>query len=178
MVNIRIEKVDSTVPDLTVKKGQGVDLYARYAYLRKVKTADGLKPLLCYKLGIKTELPNNMYAQLTPRSSISKYTPRMANSVGIIDNDYRGEWEMRCDVPDQFKEILMDYFVNQENQIEAMSPEHTDNMLKRIGAPLLGERVAQFHLHTWIEPVIGYVKEVGVSDRQGGFGSTGTGLND
>ena len=41
-------------------------------------------------LGIKIEIPKGYYMELIPRSSIYKSGLMLANSVGIIDADYRG----------------------------------------------------------------------------------------
>ncbi len=44
------------------------------------------------KLGLAVEVPRGYALLIFPRSSIGLKTPlRMANSVGIIDSDYRGE---------------------------------------------------------------------------------------
>ena len=42
-------------------------------------------------LGIAVEIPKGHMGLLVPRSSMSKTPLRCANSVGIIDADYRGE---------------------------------------------------------------------------------------
>ena len=42
-------------------------------------------------LGIAVEIPKGYMGLLVPRSSMSKTPLRCANSVGIIDADYRGE---------------------------------------------------------------------------------------
>ena len=48
------------------------------------------------KLGIKVQPPTMMYFQVYLRSSFpQKYNAIMANSVGIIDPGYRGEWRMQ-----------------------------------------------------------------------------------
>lgn len=44
-----------------------------------------------YKFGIALQMPKAHYGLLTPRSSVWKTKQWMCNSVGIIDNDYRGE---------------------------------------------------------------------------------------
>lgn len=43
-------------------------------------------------LGFATEIPKGYKGILVPRSSISKTNWVLANSIGIIDADYRGEW--------------------------------------------------------------------------------------
>lgn len=43
-------------------------------------------------LGFATEIPKGYKGILVPRSSISKTNWVLANSIGVIDADYRGEW--------------------------------------------------------------------------------------
>ena len=43
-----------------------------------------------YDTGIKIELEDGYYAEIVPRSSISKSGYMLANNIGIIDNSYRG----------------------------------------------------------------------------------------
>jgi dUTP pyrophosphatase len=43
-----------------------------------------------YSTGIKLDIPFGYYAEIVPRSSLSKTGYILANSVGIIDNSYRG----------------------------------------------------------------------------------------
>lgn len=49
-------------------------------------------------LGFSTEIPVGYKGIVVPRSSLSKENWVLANSIGIIDADYRGEWMMvfRC----------------------------------------------------------------------------------
>lgn len=44
-----------------------------------------------YTTGIKIQLENGFYAEIVPRSSLSKSGYILANSVGIIDETYQGE---------------------------------------------------------------------------------------
>lgn len=43
-----------------------------------------------YDTGIKLDIPNGYYVEIVPRSSISKSGYMLANSIGIIDQSYRG----------------------------------------------------------------------------------------
>lgn len=63
----------------------GLDLYCPFHI--KVP-ADSQKKI---PLGIAVEIPKGHMGLLVPRSSMSKTPLRCANSVGIIDADYRGE---------------------------------------------------------------------------------------
>ena len=47
--------------------------------------------ILVYHTGLAVEIPDGYFAMLTPRSSISKKSLQLVNSVGVIDSGYRGE---------------------------------------------------------------------------------------
>lgn len=44
--------------------------------------------------GVALEVPENMYAELVPRSSSGNKGYRLANTMGIIDSDFRGYIDM------------------------------------------------------------------------------------
>ena len=48
-----------------------------------------------YGTGLSIALPENTVGFLCPRSSISKYDLSLANSVGVLDQNYRGEVKLR-----------------------------------------------------------------------------------
>lgn len=48
-----------------------------------------------YSTGLSVEFPNTYVMKLYPRSSISKTGLILANSVGLVDPDYRGEITFR-----------------------------------------------------------------------------------
>ena len=73
------------LPTRGSKDAAGLDLYCPFHI--KVP-ADSQKKI---PLGIAVEIPNGHMGLLVPRSSMSKTPLRCANSVGIIDADYRGE---------------------------------------------------------------------------------------
>jgi len=52
-------------------------------------------PYVEYGTGIATAIPEGYVGLLFPRSSISKTGLIMANCVGVIDSDYRGEIKAR-----------------------------------------------------------------------------------
>ena len=43
-----------------------------------------------YDTGIKIDIPNGYYVEIVPRSSISKSGYMLSNSIGIIDQGYKG----------------------------------------------------------------------------------------
>ena len=73
------------LPTRGSKDAAGLDLYCPFHI--KVP-ADSQKKI---PLGVAVEIPKGYMGFLVPRSSISKTPLRCANSVGIIDADYRGE---------------------------------------------------------------------------------------
>lgn len=44
-----------------------------------------------YGTGLAMEIPRGYVGLIFPRSSVSKTTLMLANSVGVVDSDYRGE---------------------------------------------------------------------------------------
>ena len=69
----------------------GLDLYV----LEDMDFAPGETKLI--KLGISCQPEDGVAYFLMPRSSISKTSLRMSNSVGLIDGGYRGEIMACCD---------------------------------------------------------------------------------
>ena len=84
-MQVKIKVVDGgVVPKRKTKGAAAFDCYARE---EKMVIAPCLIPL-----GFKMEIPEGYYAEIYPRSSVGLNSLlRMANSVGIIDCDYRGE---------------------------------------------------------------------------------------
>jgi dUTP pyrophosphatase len=98
-----------------------------------------------YGFGLSTQLPADHVMLLFPRSSVSTTGLILANSVGVIDETYRGEIKAR------FK------WVKGSKQYE------------------VGDRVAQFLIIPRPKLELELVDELEDSDRDlGGFGSTGS----
>ena len=75
----------------------GYDLVASsYPKIVGIKTIHG-SPLYSYinyieyKVDLKISPPKGFFSLVFPRSSLSKYQLSLCNSVGVIDNGYRGE---------------------------------------------------------------------------------------
>ena len=88
-VSIPIIKVfkaddDAVMPSKTRYSDAGYDLTIIREY--KVLTAN----TSLYDTGIRLEIPNGYYVEIVPRSSMSRSGYILANSVGIIDQGYRG----------------------------------------------------------------------------------------
>lgn len=84
-MKVKIVNEYAQLPTRGSKDAAGVDLYCPFHI--KVP-ADSQKKI---PLGIAVEIPKEHMGLLVPRSSMSKTPLRCANSVGVIDADYRGE---------------------------------------------------------------------------------------
>ena len=73
------------LPTRGSKDAAGLDLYCPFHI--KIP-ADSQKKI---PLGVAVEIPKGHMGLLVPRSGMSKTPLRCANSVGVIDADYRGE---------------------------------------------------------------------------------------
>ncbi len=103
-----------------------------------------------YGLGFATEIPQGWRGVIVPRSNISKHPWVLANSIGIVDSDYRGEWmvKFKC-VSDEVK--ALPYAV--------------------------GDRVAQIFFEKNVHVAFAEVEHLDQTVRgEGGFGSTGIGV--
>jgi dUTP pyrophosphatase len=69
------------------KEDAGADLSSTSV---EEKTVNGRKAFV-YNLGIAVEIPEGHVGLIFPRSSICKTGATLANSVGVIDSNYRGE---------------------------------------------------------------------------------------
>jgi len=104
---------------------------------------------LVYKTGLALEIPKGFVGLLFPRSSVSKTSMSLANSVGVIDSGYRGEVMLK------YKDI------GKSSSIQVVYKA--------------GDRVGQLMIipHPKVELI--EVDELSITDRgSGGFGSTGS----
>lgn len=76
------------LPEYQTKGSSGVDLMANLTEAQEIKPMERV----LISTGIHLELPNNLEAQIRPRSGLAlKYGITVLNSPGTIDADYRGE---------------------------------------------------------------------------------------
>ena len=83
-VQIKLTLDDAVIPFKTCPSDVGYDL----TLVRKVK--DVRPNVILYDTGLQIKPPEGYYTEIVPRSSIIKTGWVLANSVGIIDRDYRG----------------------------------------------------------------------------------------
>lgn len=105
------------------------------------------KPAMKIPTGIRLEMPAGMAAMVMSRSGLGvKHGVVVAQGVGLIDSDYRGE-------------IIVPLVKSTKGSALTVNP---------------GDRIAQIVFIPVAAPDFNYVEELGESDRgEGGFGSTG-----
>lgn len=86
-VDYRKMHPDAQVPKHMSDGACGADLVAI--------SKESAYPFVEYDTGIAVAIPDGYVGLLFPRSSVSKTNWSMANSVGVIDSDYRGSIRMR-----------------------------------------------------------------------------------
>lgn len=89
MVKIKIKKLVSNaiIPDYAHPSDGGMDLTA----ISKRETDKFIE----YGTGLSIEIPEGYVGLIFPRSSVSKKDLLLANSVGVADSGYRGEYLIR-----------------------------------------------------------------------------------
>ena len=94
-MTLKVKKLtpDSVLPTYATPGSNALDLTC-------TATLDH-KDYLEVRTGIAVEIPKGYVGLLFPRSSVSNKNLVMANSVGVIDSDYRGEIMLRFKVLDQ-----------------------------------------------------------------------------
>lgn len=135
---IKIKKLDENaqLPYKATGAAAGYDLFSvRYSFEEHTVT---------YHTGIAVEIPEGYAGFLFPRSSVYKTGMSLANSVGVIDSDYRGE-------------LMLKYYVNDWETIYEK-----------------GERCGQIVILPIPQYEFSLVEELSATGRgAGGFGSTG-----
>jgi dUTP pyrophosphatase len=119
-----------------------------------------------YDTSIGVEIPEGYVGLIFPRSSMSKFPTRLANSVGVIDSGYRGSIKVRMR-PDLFK----------DNLVHEKAEDGTVHAGFWIGSRSYykeGDKIAQLVVVPYAMVEIEEVQELSTTARDtGGFGSTG-----
>lgn len=85
-----IVKFKKLVPE-AVAPTQGTAGAAGFDLVATSKEYDDFLEVSKFGTGIAVEIPQGFVGLIFPRSSVCKTMHRMANAVGVIDSDYRGE---------------------------------------------------------------------------------------
>lgn len=148
-MEIKIKKLvkEAVIPKYETEGAVGMDITATS------KSYDEYGNVV-YGTGLSIEIPKGYYADLRPRSSISKYDLVLANSIGTIDSDYRGELIFK------FKSIPYKF---------GKAPSYEDQKFYDIG-----DRIGQIVILPYPKVTFVEVEELSSTDRgDGGFGSSG-----
>ena len=150
---------DAVIPRQATSGSAGMDLTA-------VSMNYDVYGNACYHFGLAVEIPRGYVGLLFPRSSGANKPLSMANCVGVIDSDYRGE------VTAKFKPSLL------------FGPQLLGHLwaLLRGREPVstyqVGERIAQLVIVPCPQVTVTEKTELSRTERgEGGYGSTGTGIN-
>jgi len=139
-IKLKIKKLhpDAVIPCYAKAGDAGMDLVAISEEWNKDST------MVTYDTGLSLEIPEGYVGLLFPRSSVSKTTLNLANSVGVIDSGYRGS-------------LMLKFRYLEEGDVYD-----------------IGDRVAQLVIMKLPFVEIIEVAELSSSERgEGGFGSTG-----
>lgn len=141
-MRIKIKRFDKELPLPAYQTSGAVamDLSAR------LETTVPPKELVLIPLNIALEIPEGYFALMAPRSSLPKRGLMAANSIGIFDQDFKGD-------NDEYRFAAYNY-TDQEVIVEK------------------GERIAQLLFIQINKVELDEVESLGHTDR-GGFGSTG-----
>lgn len=140
-MKIKLVSPNAVVPTYGSKCAAGMDLYSSDTY----SIAPGETVLV--HTGISMEIPDGYFGAIYPRSGLAtKRGLRLANCVGVVDSDYRGE--------------IMVALHNDSSEIQSVE---------------LHDRIAQMVLQPYECPqILEAVNELNDTERgSGGFGHTG-----
>lgn len=158
-------------PKYATDKSSCFDLYAiEDAILKPSET-------VIIGTGLIFEPPEGYGIMVYPRSGISSKTPlRFANSVGVIDNDYRGEVKILLEnaKPKDPKLRVVPSYMTVDGEV--INNDHKYGFLPE-GTIVVkrGDRIAQAMLIPIEQVQIIQAKKVSETKRgEGGLGSTGT----
>lgn len=149
-MEIKIKKLhaDAVIPTYSSHGDAGMDLTA-------INVKYDTNGNVCYGTGIAMEIPEGFVGLIFPRSSVSKKTLSLANSVGVIDSGYRGE------IAFKFKPTA--YFTEQIGELSEESYMYD-----------AGDRVGQIIILPYPHIEFKEVDKLSDSVRsEGGWGSTG-----
>lgn len=170
-MKVRIKKLheNAIIPTYAKKGDAGMDLTA-------VTRHFDLEGNVIYGTGLAIEIPEGYVGLIFPRSSVSKYDLSLANAVGVIDSNYRGEIMLK------FKPTLT-FIPNEETDyLDTDKFDAHDGVQipydKRIPIEPItynhGERIGQLIIMPYPQIEFEEVEELTQTERgDGGFGSSG-----
>lgn len=139
-MKVKIKKLhqDAVIPVYAKPGDAGLDLTATSEEWNEDNT------MVTYGTGLAVEIPEGYVGLVFPRSSVSKTTLNLTNSVGVIDSGYRGE-------------IMFKFRYLEEGMVYDV-----------------GDRIGQLIIMPYPQVEFEEVKDLSSTERgEGGFGSTG-----
>lgn len=155
-MKVKIKKTheDAVIPSYSKSGDAGMDLTA------VTRSVDEYGNIV-YGTGLAFEIPEGYVGLLFPRSSNSKKTVLLSNSVGVLDSGFRGEVSLK------FKPSL-----SVSNSRDNKGISFTNYYAK---AYEVGERIGQLIIMPYPQIEFEEVQELSDTERgEGGFGSTGS----
>ena len=148
-MDVRVKKLveNAVIPQYAHDTDAGLDLVATSVEQDEYGN-------IVYHTGLAFEIPDGYVGLIFPRSSLSKYSLRLTNCVGVIDSGYRGE-------------VMFKY--------EAKNT-YVQGLIKKISGEIyqIGDRIGQMIIMPYPKINLVEADELSDSDRQnGGFGSSG-----
>lgn len=122
-------------------------------------------------------VPEHCHTLIHPRSSVRKYNLLLANSIGLVDNDYRGEilvcykyvWQ-----PEDYQFIMKEPYPPISNKLELTRDVAIVGSINREKIYKRGDKIAQLVASQTVPCEYHFVSELDKTSRgEGGFGSTG-----
>lgn len=157
-MKVKIKKLheNAVIPKYAQKGDAGLDLTATSIAYDNYGNA-------VYGTGLAIEIPEGYVGYIFPRSSISKKTLALTNSVGVIDQNYRGE------IMFKFKPDMKCFGINPDNMQTIEQSEFVNSNDYDIG-----DRIGQLIIMPIPSIDFEEVEELSDTNRgTGAFGSTG-----
>jgi len=149
---------DAVIPEIKTEGSVGYDI----TILEFAKQLS--QDVFLFHTGLVAIAPKGYHLELIPRSSISKTDWSLANSVGVIDQDYRGEILVALRYNGEYS------YTGEQVGMEVKFGIELDKLLKPLDMP---NRIAQLILRTTHVPPVEEIFSLDETERgDGGFGST------
>jgi dUTP pyrophosphatase len=127
-----------------------------------------------FKTGLQVKPPVGHYFEVYPRSSIAPLPFMLANSVGIIDNSYRGELIIAIRVLHSGMGTSSERDTYPSGMVNALDARPSS--ITEVANLIIAKKpkIAQMILRKMIDTNFEEVQELDTTERgEGGFGSTG-----
>ena len=149
--------------EITLEDGTKIPLYKSIQYL-EYHTALKIQPLW-------NQYNEYHHIDMHPRSSVRKYNLVLANSIGLIDNDYRGEILVSFKYFFQPEDFVIEFTTNADGVFQPqglMAGINWANVYRK------GDKIAQLVAEKTNPANYVFVSELTATSRgEGGHGSTG-----